>query len=172
MKTPKAKSDGSQVDAMEVTESMISDAAHTSSATGETSRKNPLTPRQKTTSRLNQLKTQHFLEMFLSLRDKLNHVNGNEYIRGRKGFGFYVVMNKVFVCCLNMMKNNKELSYSDRADFCSESESLAYKKHSEKQEYFEMKCAPYLDIFNPVHFRALMMYIQFLVWHEYTNIFF
>ena len=176
----------SATDSESVNKTGSSTSGHTS---GKDSTKRTKQKGRKYNGRLSSIKTQHFIELLSSMRYESPYTCLDKPLK--RIYGMYIVMNKVYVTCL-MAKferpddfadtdneyifdedNIKAIRYVEMMSFLKETNCENYNfpdgKWAKAGYKFEVLYSKCLDIFRPGHLKALLMFVNFVVYSDHKK---
>ena len=140
---------------------------------------------KKEATRLGSLKTQHFIELLASIREKTSDLDYSvdDMPSNVRMYGMYVVMNRVYLTCLLVHHEEDQQADHDRDEidvfgqklkainFLQDLNCANYAKFWPNKGYrFEVLYSEYLDIFKPGHLKALLTFVNFLAYYDYKTV--
>ena len=114
-------------------------------------------------SRMGKLRTQHFIELIGTIKS-----DSEQIATMAKCFGFYHVNNIAFITCLLPVPKGEFIWHHNTAIKFVNYTRLSQYRNSDMR--WRMVATNYLDLFNPVHFKAVLRFVVFLMWHEHSMI--
>ena len=125
-------------------------------------------------SRMEGLRKQHFAELLGSIKDMRPEKEYQKLADNLKMFGLYIVMERVYITCLNVQPAQSPPAQGNIGHFQLNLDkyNFLHQKTYEcgpQKSKLRMISSKYLNILNPLHMEVLLNLVQFLVWQEYNN---